>query len=152
MSNSVIVFHEIFSIKLSHLWRTDSCYFITNYRSSHQKCSMKKVFLRNFPRFTGKNLCQSLIFSKVAGLRHQACFFTEHFWMTASVVSNKMKNIRTPNMRRFYRKYFVKHNDSILHVVLFKCRSTHLSKSMIRLIFLGKREVEGSKLVNAERR
>ena len=28
---------------------------------------MKKVVLRNFPKFTGKHLCQSLFFNKVAG-------------------------------------------------------------------------------------
>ena len=29
---------------------------------------MKKVVLRNFSQFTGKNLCQSLYFNKDAGL------------------------------------------------------------------------------------
>ena len=38
------------------------------YRSSHQMCSMKKGVLRNFAKFTGKLLCQSLFFNKVAGL------------------------------------------------------------------------------------
>ena len=36
-------------------------------RSSHQKCSVKKSVLRNFARFTGNNLYQSLFFNKVAG-------------------------------------------------------------------------------------
>ena len=39
------------------------------YRSSHQRCSVKKGVLRNFAKFTGKHLCQSLYFNKVAGLR-----------------------------------------------------------------------------------
>ena len=75
----------------------------TKVRSSHQR-SMKKGILRNFVKFTGKHLCQSLFFNKVA----KACslikedtlaqvlsyefyeiskniFFTEHFWATASV-------------------------------------------------------------------
>ena len=30
------------------------------FRSSHQRCSMKKSVLRNFTKFTGKHLCQSL--------------------------------------------------------------------------------------------
>ena len=30
-------------------------------RSSHQGCSIKKGFIRNFTKFTGKHLCQSLI-------------------------------------------------------------------------------------------
>ena len=36
-------------------------------RSSHLRCSVKKVVLRNFAKFTGKPLCQSLFFNKVAG-------------------------------------------------------------------------------------
>ena len=38
------------------------------YRSSHQRCAMKKGVLRNFSKFTGKHLCRSLFFNKVAGL------------------------------------------------------------------------------------
>ena len=33
-----------------------------------QRCSVKKGVLRNFAKFTGKHLCQSLFFNKVAGL------------------------------------------------------------------------------------
>ena len=32
-------------------------------------CSMKISVLKNFAKFTGKHLCQSLLFNKVAGLR-----------------------------------------------------------------------------------
>ena len=35
-------------------------------RSSHQRCSIKTGVLRNFAKFTGKNLCQNLVFNKVA--------------------------------------------------------------------------------------
>ena len=48
--------------------------FITKYtndRSSHQRCSAKKGVLRNFAKFTGKHLCQRLLFNKVAGLRRK---------------------------------------------------------------------------------
>ena len=38
-------------------------------RSSHQKCSLKKVFLKNFTKFSGKYLCWSLFFNKVSGMR-----------------------------------------------------------------------------------
>ena len=34
-----------------------------------------KGVLRNFAKFTGKQLCQSLFFNKVAGLRPEACNF-----------------------------------------------------------------------------
>ena len=33
------------------------------------RCSVKNGALRNFAKFTGKHLCQSLFFNKVAGLR-----------------------------------------------------------------------------------
>ena len=49
------------------------CYF--KVRSSHQRCSVRKGVLRNFTKFTGKHLSQSL-FDTV---------FTEHLRTTASV-------------------------------------------------------------------
>ena len=39
-----------------------------NGRSSHWRCSVKKGVLKNFAKFTGKHLCRSLSFNKVAGL------------------------------------------------------------------------------------
>ena len=38
-------------------------------RSSHRRCSVKKGVLRKFAKFTGKHLCQSLFFNKVAAPR-----------------------------------------------------------------------------------
>ena len=38
-------------------------------RSSRPKLFCKKGVLRNFAKFTGKHVCKSLFFSKVAGLR-----------------------------------------------------------------------------------
>ena len=37
-------------------------------RSSRKKCSLRKGVLRKFAKFTGKQLCQSLFFDKIAGL------------------------------------------------------------------------------------
>ena len=74
-------------------------------RSSHQRYSVRKDVFRNFSKFTGKHLCQSLFFNKV--VQAQACnfikketlaqvfafefweiskktFFTEHLWATGS--------------------------------------------------------------------
>ena len=42
---------------------------LTQFRSSHWSCTVKKGVLENFAKFTGKHLCQSLFFSKVPGLR-----------------------------------------------------------------------------------
>ena len=41
-------------------------------RNNHRSCSVRKGVLRNFAKFTGKYLCQSLPLNKVAG---QACNF-----------------------------------------------------------------------------
>ena len=41
---------------------------LTWVRNSHQRCSARKVVLRKFAKFTGKHLCQSIFFNKVAGL------------------------------------------------------------------------------------
>ena len=47
------------------------------HRSSRPEVFCKKGVLRNFAKFTGKHLCQSLFFNKVADLRP---FFIEHLW------------------------------------------------------------------------
>ena len=39
------------------------------FRSSRPEVFCKKGVLRNFTKFTGKHLCQSLFFKKVTGLR-----------------------------------------------------------------------------------
>ena len=42
-------------------------------------CSVKKVALENFVKFTGKRLCQSLFLNKVAGLRLPAALVLAEF-------------------------------------------------------------------------
>ena len=39
------------------------------FRSSQQRCSLRKGIFRNFAKLTRKHLCQSLFFNKVADLR-----------------------------------------------------------------------------------
>ena len=63
-------------------------------RSSHQRCSMKKGVLRNFTKFTGKHLCQSLLFNKVAGLR-PATLLKKRLWHRCFPM-NFAKFLRTP--------------------------------------------------------
>ena len=79
-------------------------------RSRHRRCCVKKDILRNFTKFTGKHMYQSLFCNKVAGLRpatllkkrllaqvfsYEFCgiskstFFTEHLWAIASVSSKE---------------------------------------------------------------
>ena len=50
----------------------------TCFRSSRQAVFCKEGVLRNFAKFTGKHLCQSLFFDKVAGLHNsQVCKITK---------------------------------------------------------------------------
>ena len=48
-------------------------------RNNHRRCSVKKGVPRNFAKFTGKYLCQSLFFKKVAGLS-QATLSKKRLW------------------------------------------------------------------------
>ena len=55
----------------SSLKKIDYCHqavTIFIFRSSHQRCSVIRVVVKNFTKCTGKHLCQSLFFNKVAGL------------------------------------------------------------------------------------
>ena len=67
---------------------------VQRHRSSHQRCSIKKGVLRNFTNFTGKHLCQSLFFNKVAGLR-PATLLKKRLWHRCFPV-NFVKFLRTP--------------------------------------------------------
>ena len=82
-------------------------------RSSHQRYAVRKGVLRNFAKFTGKHLRQSLYFNRVAGhacnfikietLAQVLCcefckiskntFFIEHVWASASLSSCFWVNI-----------------------------------------------------------
>ena len=49
--------------------------FVSPYRSSRPDVFCEKGVLRNFAKFTGKHLCQSLFLNKVAGLRSKVQVF-----------------------------------------------------------------------------
>ena len=40
----------------------------TNSEAVGQRCSVEKSVLKNFSKFTGKHMCQSIFFNKVASL------------------------------------------------------------------------------------
>ena len=46
----------------------------TGRMSLHRRCSIKKVVRKNFAKFIGKHLCQSLSFNKIASLRPATLF------------------------------------------------------------------------------
>ena len=66
-------------------------------RSSDRRCSIKKGVLRNFVKFTGKSLRQSLFFNKVAGLRC-ATLLKNRLWHRCFPV-NFIKLLKTPFLK-----------------------------------------------------
>ena len=110
-------------------------------RSSHQRCSMKKGVLRNFAKFTGKHLCQSLFLNKVAGLRsllqknlwHPATLLKKRLWHRCFPV-NFAKLLRTP--------FFIEHVWWLLlvcwsmicnKVLMILCQSFNVTKALMYL-------------------
>ena len=71
------------------------------YRGSNQRYSIKIRVPNNFPKFTGKHLCQSLFFKKETLAQVFSCefceiskniFFTEHLGTTTSACNNFFNN------------------------------------------------------------
>ena len=57
-------------LDLIHVFEVeDTDFYSTKTRSSHPKVFCKKGVLKNFAKCTGKLLCESLFFNKVAGLK-----------------------------------------------------------------------------------
>ena len=56
------------------------------FKSSHRSCSIKKGVLKNFAKFTGKHLRQSLYFNKAAGLR-PATLLKKRIWQRCFLVN-----------------------------------------------------------------
>ena len=69
---------------------------VLKYRSSRPEVLCKKDVLRSFTKFTGKHLCRSFSFNKVAGLRPETCnFIKKRLWHSCFSV-NFEKFLRTP--------------------------------------------------------
>ena len=75
-------------------------------RSSHRRCSVKKGVLRNFAKFTGKHLYQSLFFNKIAGLR-SATLLKKKLWHRCLPV-NFAKFLRAPFLQNISRRLLLK--------------------------------------------
>ena len=69
--NNAMTLFLLKKLRTSHLWSWYSiaCSVLSYTRSSRQDVFCEKDVLRNFIKFTGKHLCQSLFFNKVANLR-----------------------------------------------------------------------------------
>ena len=69
---------------------------LPKYRSSCLEAFCRKGVLRNFEKFTGKRLCQSLLFNKVAALR-TVTLLKKRFWYKYFPV-NFSKFLKTPSI------------------------------------------------------
>ena len=99
-------------VNISKILKLDT---ITQARSSHWRCSVKKGVLKNFAKFTGKHLCQSLSFNKVAGLR-SATLLKKRLWRRCFPV----------NFAKFLAFNFIK-KETLSQV--FSCEFCKISKN-----------------------
>ena len=97
--NNFFVFH-IYDVTQ---WSKSLFFFIfrSSSRSSLPEVFYKNGVYRNFAKFTGKNLCQSLIFNKVAGIR-PATLLKKRPWHRFYPV-NFAKFLRTPYFTKYFR-------------------------------------------------
>ena len=79
---------------------------LQKYRSSRLEVFCRKGVLRNFEKFTGKHLCQSFLFNKVAGLR-TATLLKKRFWYRCFTV-NFLKFLKTPSITEHLWWLFLK--------------------------------------------
>ena len=94
----------IFNDKQRLFWKKTS-----GFRSSRPEVFCKKGVLKNFAKFTGKHLCQSLFFDKVAGA---ACSFikketlAQMFSCEFCEISKNTFFYRTPSVATSEASYF----------------------------------------------
>ena len=79
----------------------------------------KKGFLKNFSKFTGKHLCQSLLFNKVAGVR-PATLLIKRLWYRCSPV-NFEKSLRKPFFFKKSRKIGLEQKTLQVWIYVFYC-------------------------------
>ena len=100
-------------------------------RSSRLEVFWKKGVLRNFAKFTGKHLCQSLFFNNVAGLK--ACNFIEKDNLAQVFSMNFAKFLntffyRTPPMAAsvYYHEWII--NQILNRIITMKPHWRYLKK------------------------
>ena len=77
----------------------------------------KKGTLKNFAKFTGKHLCQSLLFNKVAGLRF-AAVSNKRLWQRCFLL-NFVQFLRTPSLQNT--------SGQLLHYLRKPCKRMNLN-------------------------
>ena len=64
-----VSFTYFFQTPFGKAGESESWIICHSYKSKHRRCSIKTGAVKSFTKFTGKHLCQSIFFNKVAGLR-----------------------------------------------------------------------------------
>ena len=99
---------------------------LLHYRSSRPEVSCKKGILRNLTKFTGKHLCQSLFFNKVAGLN----FIKKE--TLAQVFSSQFRKISKNTF--YYRTPLVAASD-ITKLEIHQCHNGAVTATKISSVF-----------------
>ena len=84
-------------------------YTVQNRSSSHSEVFHKKGVFRNFTKFTGKHLCQSIFINKIADLR-PATLLKKRLWHRCFPV-NFVKFLKTPFLIEHLRWLLLTKND-----------------------------------------
>ena len=101
----ILVAIKLFLISKIALFFSSNFFNLATVTSSHRRCSVKKGVLRNFAKFTGKNLCQSLFFNKVAGL-WPATLLKKRLWQRCFSV-NFAGFLGTPFLQNTSRRLYL---------------------------------------------
>ena len=109
-----VTFHNSFFT--NPFWGT-ACEIFCLLRSSRSEVFCKKGVVRNFEKFIGKHLCQSLLFNKVAGLR-PASLLKKRLWHWCFPV-NFAKFLRTPFLIENLRWLLVFAGNNFLQILSF---------------------------------
>ena len=110
--------------------------FLKSIEAVAQRCSVRKGVLRNFTKFTGKHLWQSLFFNKVAGLR-PATLLKKRLWHRCFPVKFA-KFLRTPFLTEHLQWLLLKAPNfiSVARFCAVQNTSNYLEKAHLRKPFL----------------
>ena len=99
-----------------------------------------KGVLRNFTKFTGKHLCQSLFFKKETLVQLFSCefcetskntFFTEHLWTTSGKIVNNLvqqRSTKNSSVRNFLSYFIYNFVTRLLILITFMKSACTLSQ------------------------
>ena len=96
-------FNKVATFRSVNLLKRDYCTgAFLRIRSSHRRCFIEKGVLKTLAKFTGKHLCWSLFFNKVAGLQ------------PSSLLKKRLQHMCFPvNFAKFLRTPFFKEHHSV---------------------------------------